>query len=73
VGSGQFCERVLQTAMREEKRVVVYICSILAMGERVCFLLVDGIGDVTIPAFGDRTPLEVAHVPFLDAIAGAAE
>lgn len=38
--------------------------------ERVLLLHVDGLGDVTIPAFGDRTPLEVAHVPFLDAIAG---
>jgi hypothetical protein len=38
--------------------------------EKILFLLVDGIGDCTIPAFGDRTPLEVAHVPFLDAIAG---
>ncbi|GFR43969.1 hypothetical protein Agub_g5113, partial [Astrephomene gubernaculifera] len=36
---------------------------------RVLFLLVDGIGDVSIPEFGDRTPLEVAHVPHLDAIA----
>ncbi|KAF5840262.1 2,3-bisphosphoglycerate-independent phosphoglycerate mutase-domain-containing protein [Dunaliella salina] len=39
--------------------------------EKILFLLVDGIGDCTIPAFGDRTPLEVAHVPFLDAIAAA--
>mmetsp|Transcript_32653 Transcript_32653/g.82862 ORF Transcript_32653/g.82862 Transcript_32653/m.82862 type:complete len:503 (-) Transcript_32653:247-1755(-) len=39
--------------------------------EKVLMLLVDGIGDVTLPAFGDRTPLEVAHVPFLDAIAAA--
>ncbi len=33
-------------------------------------LIVDGIGDVSVPEFGDRTPLEVAHVPHLDAIAG---
>lgn len=39
--------------------------------EKVLFLLVDGIGDVSIPAFGDRTPLEVAHTPALDAIASA--
>ncbi|KAG2439333.1 hypothetical protein HXX76_004692 [Chlamydomonas incerta] len=36
---------------------------------RVLYLLVDGIGDVSIPAFGDRTPLEVAHTPYLDALA----
>jgi hypothetical protein len=37
---------------------------------RVLFVLVDGLGDVTIPGFGDRTPMEVAHTPILDAIAG---
>ncbi len=34
------------------------------------FVLVDGIGDVSIPAFGNRTPLQAASVPHLDAIAG---
>jgi hypothetical protein len=33
-------------------------------------VLVDGIGDVTIPAFGDKTPLQVAHTPNMDCIAG---
>jgi hypothetical protein len=37
---------------------------------RVVFLLVDGIGDVSVPELGDRTPLEVAHIPHLDAVAG---
>lgn len=37
---------------------------------RVLLLVIDGVGDVAIPSFGDRTPLEVAHVPHLDAIAG---
>ncbi|KXZ52807.1 hypothetical protein GPECTOR_8g193 [Gonium pectorale] len=41
----------------------------MAEPARVLFLLVDGIGDVSIPELGDRTPLEVAHVPHLDAIA----
>jgi hypothetical protein len=41
-----------------------------ATKEKVVFVLIDGIGDVSIPAFGDRTPLEVAHVPYMDAIAG---
>lgn len=40
------------------------------VSEKVLMVLIDGLGDVAIPAFGDRTPLEVAHVPFLDAIAG---
>lgn len=38
--------------------------------EKVILVIIDGIGGCTIPAFGDRSPLEVAHVPTLDAIAG---
>ena len=38
--------------------------------ESVLLLIIDGLGDVAIPSFGDRTPLEVAHTPNLDAIAG---
>ncbi len=37
---------------------------------KVVLVIIDGIGDVTIPAFGDRTPLEVAHTPNMDALAG---
>mgnify|MGYP001807901586 CR=1 FL=1 len=37
---------------------------------KVLLLIIDGVGDVSIPAFGDRTPLQVAHTPNLDAIAG---
>ncbi|KAK1273939.1 hypothetical protein QJS04_geneDACA016435 [Acorus gramineus] len=38
---------------------------------RVAFVLVDGIGDVSMPMFGYRTPLEVAKTPNLDAVASA--
>ncbi|KAK1296446.1 hypothetical protein QJS10_CPB15g00942 [Acorus calamus] len=38
---------------------------------RVAFVLVDGIGDVSMPMFGYRTPLEVARTPNLDAVASA--
>jgi 2,3-bisphosphoglycerate-independent phosphoglycerate mutase len=38
--------------------------------DKVVLVLIDGVGDVTIPAFGDATPLQVAHTPNLDAIAG---
>ncbi|KAF8399205.1 hypothetical protein HHK36_015070 [Tetracentron sinense] len=38
---------------------------------RVAFVLIDGIGDVSLPRFGYRTPLQVAKVPNLDAIASA--
>lgn len=38
--------------------------------ERLAFVLIDGVGDVSIPQFGFKTPLQVADVPHLDAIAG---
>ena len=38
---------------------------------RVAFVLIDGLGDVSIPRFGYRTPLQAANVPNLDAIASA--
>ncbi|GAB2278202.1 hypothetical protein Dimus_035305 [Dionaea muscipula] len=38
---------------------------------RVAFVLIDGLGDVSLPRFGYRTPLQVARVPNLDAIASA--
>jgi hypothetical protein len=40
------------------------------MGRKVAFVLIDGIGDVSIPALGGKTPLEAAQTPFMDAIAG---
>lgn len=47
-------------------------CAIaMSQREKVLLLIVDGIGDVSIPAFGDRTPLQVAHTPVLDALASA--
>ncbi|KAH0983279.1 hypothetical protein GBA52_010456 [Prunus armeniaca] len=39
--------------------------------KRVAFLLIDGVGDVSIPKFVFKTPLQVAKVPNLDAIASA--
>ena len=39
--------------------------------ERVAFVLIDGVGDVTVPALGGRTPLQAAALPHLDAVAGA--
>ncbi|KAL6222251.1 hypothetical protein ACLB2K_005643 [Fragaria x ananassa] len=38
---------------------------------RVAFLLIDGVGDVSIPKLGFRTPLQAAKVTNLDAIASA--
>ncbi|KAJ4780290.1 hypothetical protein LUZ62_019874 [Rhynchospora pubera] len=38
---------------------------------RVAFVLIDGIGDVSIPKFGYKTPLQVAKTPNLDAIASS--
>lgn len=36
----------------------------------MAFVLIDGVGDVTVPQLGNRTPLQAADVPHLDAIAG---
>ena len=38
---------------------------------RVAFVLIDGLGDVSLPRFGYKTPLKVASIPNLDAIASA--
>ncbi|KAL8528547.1 hypothetical protein ACS0TY_006100 [Phlomoides rotata] len=38
---------------------------------RVAFVLIDGLGDVSLPRFGYQTPLQVANIPNLDAIASA--
>ncbi|XP_050226403.1 uncharacterized protein LOC126676278 [Mercurialis annua] len=38
---------------------------------RVAFVLVDGVGDVSLPRFGYKTPLQAAKTPNLDAIASA--
>ncbi|CAN0916279.1 2,3-bisphosphoglycerate-independent phosphoglycerate mutase 1 [Linum grandiflorum] len=38
---------------------------------RVAFVLIDGIGDVSLPRLGYKTPLEAAYVPNLDSIASA--
>lgn len=41
------------------------------MKRRVAFVLIDGLGDVSIPRFGFKSPLEAAKTPNLDAIACA--
>lgn len=38
---------------------------------RVAFILIDGVGDISLPRFGYKTPLQVANIPNLDAIASA--
>lgn len=40
------------------------------MKNKVAFVLIDGVGDVSIPRLGFKTPLETAKTPVLDAIAG---
>ncbi len=37
---------------------------------RLLYVCLDGLGDDPIPALGDRTPLEAARTPFMDALAG---
>jgi 2,3-bisphosphoglycerate-independent phosphoglycerate mutase len=36
---------------------------------RLLYVCLDGLGDDRVPALGDRTPLEAARTPFLDALA----
>lgn len=36
----------------------------------VLLLLIDGLGDVSIPELEFKTPLQKARTPFLDAVAG---
>lgn len=38
--------------------------------KRLAFVLIDGVGDVTLSELGNRTPLEAAHTPHLDEVAG---
>ncbi|KAK4338816.1 hypothetical protein RND71_040278 [Anisodus tanguticus] len=38
---------------------------------RVAFVLIDGVGDVSLPRFGYKTPLQLSKIPNLDAIASA--
>ncbi|MDR7414856.1 MAG: alkaline phosphatase family protein [Armatimonadota bacterium] len=37
---------------------------------KILYVILDGLGDRPIPALGNRTPLEAAHTPHLDALAG---
>ena len=47
------------------------LCINLTMvARRLVFLLIDGIGDVALPQLEDLTPLQVAHTPMMDTIAG---
>jgi hypothetical protein len=39
------------------------------MGKKALFVLIDGVGDVTIPSLG-KTPLQQANIPNLDKLAG---
>ena len=47
--------------MEEEKRCDEVKC---------LFVLVDGIGDVSVSQLGDRTPLQYADIRHLDSLAG---
>lgn len=38
--------------------------------QKLVFLLIDGVGDVSVPPLGEQTPLQAAHIPFLDMLSG---
>ena len=37
---------------------------------KLAFVLIDGVGDVSVPPLGEQTPLQAAHIPFLDVLSG---
>lgn len=37
--------------------------------EKLLIVLIDGIGDVAVPELGNRTPLQVANIPWMDKLA----
>ncbi len=37
--------------------------------KRLCFVIIDGLGDIPIPELGGKTPLEAAYTPVLDKMA----
>ena len=38
---------------------------------KLVFVLIDGIGDVSVRQLDGKTPLEAARIPYMDAVAGA--
>ena len=40
------------------------------MPHKLAFVLIDGIGDISVPELGNLTPLETADTLALDAVAG---
>jgi 2,3-bisphosphoglycerate-independent phosphoglycerate mutase len=37
---------------------------------KILFILIDGLGDHSLPELQNKTPLEHAHTPNMDALAG---
>ena len=37
--------------------------------KKLLFVLVDGVGDVSLPSKSFKTPLQLAHLPHLDSLA----
>jgi 2,3-bisphosphoglycerate-independent phosphoglycerate mutase len=37
---------------------------------KIIFVMIDGIADVAIPTYHHKTPLQHAHTPRMDALAG---
>ena len=38
--------------------------------QKLAFVLIDGVGDVSVPPLGEETPLQAAHIPFMDVLSG---
>lgn len=47
-----------------------YFLPFYQMNKKLLIFLIDGLGDVNIPKLDSKTPLQQAHLPWLDKLAG---
>lgn len=66
-----FCHRISCLSIKPLQRKRRSMVNAEQPKRRVAFVLIDGLGDVSVPRFGYKTPLELAALPNLDAIASA--
>ncbi|KAF4352323.1 hypothetical protein G4B88_000926 [Cannabis sativa] len=60
---------LIGSTLQTEKIIVAFNTE--KVKKRVAFVLIDGLGDVSLPRLGLKTPLQAAKIPNLDAIASA--
>lgn len=67
----QHCYFLISKELRQLHIAYRIMDSAVKPKTRVAFVLIDGIGDVSLPRLGYKTPLQAAKIPNLDAIASA--